>query len=983
MMQTFLETRVMKVITYVVLITFSMWILEPTAVAARTLLEESSPTAVPTAKPAPEFSRTLEEIAEDLQSLSNDTPNQGTLKQQLKVLRQTLEELDRQIQQEFADTAKYLQEKALPAEILQRHEAAVASYRADLQTVFENLTAVETSDSPTLPAKANKAWQHLQKQLHKHHAPFDPNNLPFSIPNGQVRVPKETPEELQQLLPTGVKIAADTLLPGLLEVATAPGPEYLAETPEVVMTPEIQALATRLEHQPVKIYNWVHDHISFIPTYGSIQGAALTLETKQGNAFDTASLLIALLRASGIHARYAYGTVRIPLESVMNWVGGVTKPEAAIQLLAQGGIPVIAQTQGGVIKFAKLEHVWVEAWIDFIPSRGAKHQTGDSWVPLDASFKQYRFTTGMDLPRAVPFNAQALVDHLTQTATINETEGWVSGIDQNYLQTTLQNYQTQLESYLTQTHPDATVGDVLGMQTIVPANRPVLAAGLPYQMVAKGNTFAILPQTLKTFFEFALYPNDTARVSEIPAFNFSMSLAQLAGQRLTLSFEPATAADRQVIESYLPAVPDGQTLDPSTLPTALPGYLIKLKAELKLDGDVIKSAGTFTLGQELVSRTRISKLTGGWQEGVNQPIAGEFYAFGIDGQGISEKSLETVTSRMASVKTKLEAKQFEGLTKDGLIGDLLSAAALGYFAANDVNLKILNRVGPALSYRLPSFGTFSTSLDPIYSFGIPRQVNMSGILVDMDAVVNSLWAKNNDARLTKTLGQQLGVMTSALEHRVPELFFTKEQNSGEAVSAVKALALASAQGQRIYQVTATNVNSVLPMLNISSEVKEEIRDSVAVGKTVTVSQKNITVGGWTGVGYMVLDPLTGSGAYRISGGKNGAEWIGAGLGMVFGLLGIFTNTSTIAFISLIVLAILVQSIIFIGVIMIELTLVGMEGTSSGLGFGSFFLGGIAAVLSMPAIAVAVQASAGFIAVVGILVLFMALLSTRCMVGCNS
>jgi type III secretion system FlhB-like substrate exporter len=100
---------------------------------------------------------------------------------------------------------------------------------------------------------------------------------------------------------------------------------------------------------------------------------------------------------------------------------------------------------------------------------------------------------------------------------------------------------------------------------------------------------------------------------------------------------------------------------------------------------------------------------------------------------------------------------------------------------------------------------------------------MSGIMVDMDAVVNSLWAKNNDATLTKTIGQQIGMMTSALEHRIPELFFTNEQNPGEAVSAVKALARASAQGQRIYQVTSANVNSVLPALTISQEVKEEMR----------------------------------------------------------------------------------------------------------------------------------------------------------------
>jgi transglutaminase-like putative cysteine protease len=46
------------------------------------------------------------------------------------------------------------------------------------------------------------------------------------------------------------------------------------------------------------------------------------LQTKRGNAFDTAGLLIALLRASNILARYVYGTIQIPAEQVMNWAAG-------------------------------------------------------------------------------------------------------------------------------------------------------------------------------------------------------------------------------------------------------------------------------------------------------------------------------------------------------------------------------------------------------------------------------------------------------------------------------------------------------------------------------------------------------------------------------------------------------------------------------------------------------------------------------------
>jgi len=462
------------------------------------------------------------------------------------------------------------------------------------------------------------------------------------------------------------------------------------------------------------------------------------------------------------------------------------------------------------------------------------------------------------------------------------------------METTLQNYQTQMEAYITQTNPDATVGEVLGTQTIIPINRPVLATGLPYPVMARGNTFKELPSSLRHHFKFSLYKTDMDRILDEPALNLSQSLPEIAGKRLTLSFEPASDADRQVIESYLPEIPEGQQLDPTDLPTSLPGYLINLKAQLKLDGEIVAESGNFTMGQELSSTTGITRLTGGWHSANNKPIAGEFYAFGIDLAGISAKQLETVKTRMETVKTKLESQQFEGLTKDGIIGDMLYAGALSYFAANDVNLKMLNKGKQALAYRQPSFGTFSTNLNPIYSFGVPRQVEMSGIMVDMDAVAQSLWSKNNDVQIANTTGKQVGMMVSALEHRIPELLFTNEENPGEAVSAVKALAIASAEGQRIYQVTKENVNAVLPVLNISADVKNEIRASVAVGKVATVSQNNVTVGSWTGVGYIIADADTGAGAYRISGGYNGSTYedgLWTGIGIV-GLVGSFLFMSS-------------------------------------------------------------------------------------------
>ena len=147
---------------------------------------------------------------------------------------------------------------------------------------------------------------------------------------------------------------------------------------------------------------------------------------------------------------------------------------------------------------------------------------------------------------------------------------------------------------------------------------------------------------------------------------------------------------------------------------------------------MVQSGGYFSLGQELSAASAIMVAAGAWLPANNKLIAGEFYAIGIDSQGTSAPQLETVKTRMEVVKGKLEAQQFDGLTKDDIIGDMLHAGVLSYFAANDMNLKMVNRGGKVLSYRLPSFGTFSTALSPVYFFGIPQRVKMGGIRVNID-----------------------------------------------------------------------------------------------------------------------------------------------------------------------------------------------------------------------------------------------------------
>ena len=98
----------------------------------------------------------------------------------------------------------------------------------------------------------------------------------------------------------------------------------------------------------------VRNNIAFAPTYGSIQGAGMALETKRANAFDTASLEIALFRAAGTPARYVYGAIEVPIDQAANWIGGAPTPAHAFELINKAGIPSQSVIAGGAITAIRL-----------------------------------------------------------------------------------------------------------------------------------------------------------------------------------------------------------------------------------------------------------------------------------------------------------------------------------------------------------------------------------------------------------------------------------------------------------------------------------------------------------------------------------------------------------------------------------------------------------------------------------------------------
>lgn len=791
-----------------------------------------------------------------------------TVETYLEALKQQfagLETLKQQQQAYFEQIETHILNHQLPTEVLQRHQEQVAQFQNDWETLAANLQALIQADSSQLRRRTATTLEQLQPQTLPQHAPAD--NL--YIPQQPVRPPLQTPEALKQFLHTPIQVAATTLPAGLLRTrSTSPAQSELAASEIVQLTEDIKKLAQSLNHNPVEIYHWVYNHIQFVPTYGAIQGAQMTLQSQQGNAFDTTSLLIALLRAANIHARYVYGSVQIPIDKIMNWLGDLKSAEAAIQLLNQGGIPASALTQGGKIIAVTLEHVWAEAFVDFFPSRGAKHQQGDSWVPLDASFKQYQFSNGLALAQNVAFQAQNFIDEVIQNSRVDEVRGLLRRFDHQYIETSAQNYQTQLEQYIQQ-QGQTQAQAILGSQQILVHNPPVLAADLPYQIVARGDSFAELPESLQRRFQFSLYSTEANRVLDKPLFNFTASLAALAGKKITLLFKPASDTDQAVIQSFLPVPAPGTTIDLSQLPQTLPGYLVRLTAQLHVDDDIVHTTGSFMLGQLLSSRVGLTQASGEWYFVNNQPVAGALYAIGLNLQAISRPQLQQLQQQLATTQAALAAQQFDSISSEQLVADVLHAALLNYFVTADLQLKVLNRLTSAVAYRQPSVGSLSTYLQSNYQFGVPQEVKVIGFAVDMDILAQSLWTQNNQAESAKTFTQHLGAQMSAWQHRFLAAYL-KTNETQQAVSAVKALVEAVKNRQLMFEVTSNNVNLALRRSDIDAVMAEEIRTAVAAGKQAILSQDNVQLDEWLGRGYVILTPKTGLGRYKISDSHKGS-----------------------------------------------------------------------------------------------------------------
>jgi YD repeat-containing protein len=647
------------------------------------------------------------------------------------------------------------------------------------------------------------------------------SELGDEVPSGRLNVrfpprdPVQVGEEIRHLLQQPDSISS--------------GPILAQTVPPI--TAEIQTLATGLENDPLAIYDYVHNHIDYIPSWGLLKNPRETLLAGAGNAFDQAALLAALLEAAGLETQYVWGNIQVSKADAMNWVGS-NNPSTVGNVFASGGIPTT--DEGSTLL---MTHIWVEV----CDGGTGPSCTGGVWRSLDPSFKSYSEQAGQDLRPLLGYNQSTFIGRAESGATI--TSDYVRNLNYANIRDDLESYALNLVNNLRTGDTFIYPEDLLGSRQIVPVESTGYPPPPSYTVVTISGQATDIPDSLA--YELTI---------QLPGISYTVNVDDIAGERITIFYECATPTDCQTLDAG------------GGVYNVEPAYEVDMVPRLRIGGTVVATGSAVALGSwnnqlDVTLATPIS----GWSPTFSQFLtAGEWYALPMRLQTVSNHAL----SRHIDL---LNEAMSQGLDPDDerVLGQILYVLGLSYFNEVDLGDRIDSRLAEIV--HIPHFSIMIASRNlivwvepnpsppPSYR---PVALDPASHTVDVRLNVHSAVSAEDpaDADRERAWFFSAGMRGSAAEHAIIE-----QLQPVSAVSTVQLLRLAIENGQRIYYITPSNWNAIYPSLNHDTHVLNSIVNALNNGWHAVISQNEVTYGQWQGSGWIELDPVSGSAAYLISG----------------------------------------------------------------------------------------------------------------------
>ncbi len=635
-------------------------------------------------------------------------------------------------------------------------------------------------------------------------------------------------------------VVAEQMLPVLKDVR-ADG--------EVIINTQIKELARSLEHNPVKIFNYVRNNIDFEPYYGAKKGSVGCLQEALCNDKDTSSLLIALLRASGIPARYRKTVAIVPVEDLKNLLG-VDETKTVFAAFYANKVPIhtLKSENNGkdltTADFSKetdfaLEWVHVQAYYDYDERGGniTNYLTFDSaktdkdvqaalanevkkqWISIDPVIKSYKRDKKTILP---------------DTTNINVETFWYDYLKYNGDLTPNEKYLADLK---TKTGKDPK--QFLSTKSLIKKEYGILPITLPYKIgegvlgdgtMIKKEIFSAMPDKFRDTVEISLLKEKDNSVVLSKKFYGN----EINNVELDLLYKGATAADKKIIEKY-----GGLARTPAALVDITPYFLSSSgsyegSTKVKI-GDALILRFTYSLkGKEFTKNEKFS--TAGNAEGIYVSLS------------------KTQTDPSLNSDSRILLRGNVGLAREYLKRMDESQALLGGVFGYDTDLFFSRAV--VTQNRILGVKN-----------NIPTTFDFKGLSIDAQAYINDYSNRGDHESHRKDFRLLWGLQASNEESNL----FT-DVTGLDAISSVEGLQYAykNPNTYKVYKITKTN-KSDIDKLSLSANTIANMKKDVDNGNTIITPDKFVKNGVWKGLFYISLKPdWTGTYAIGEQSQQNGA-----------------------------------------------------------------------------------------------------------------
>ncbi len=586
----------------------------------------------------------------------------------------------------------------------------------------------------------------------------------------------------------------------------------LASTPETDLTDTfIINKAAELNHDPAQIFAFMREEIGYEAYQGSLRGARGTLWSKAGNALDQASLMIALLRASSIKARYVKGTLAtaeaqevilsmFPL--VLRIVG--CPPADALKADPANDPKLLADAK---------EHYWVEY--------------GDSFTPADPTFPDaslgQTFTSKQDDFTEVP-------DTLRHKVTVR-----------------LKAEHHNLFSALTTALSGSPFETVLNHEFITAAlvGRP-LSIG---HFVNSENYFDVT--ITHTYSPYILVGENDGNIEDDEIIR-GTDFQEVFGAFSAFS----TALTGLFLEIDVKS-PDGKVETHERALVDRVGYVVR------------QNGGTaaINIGSEEVERPAITGadiVTLSVQPSIQDPSAIEFLLSILEPQVGEAENLSSLLDQLNESTPESEAARIaEQAISFGRTANVAVTSL-----ANSLFFLLSDSFSAPLAHLL-STRAYSGMPRVVLSkvFNVEDHGSSTSVL-SFDIVSNraTIVAKPGQQQEVKRSHEfARGFVDNTIERRVVDLLASQEVNPSTVVDVFEKT---RDQGGQFKLITKSTFH-LIDTLSIRQEAKIRIAAAVDRGVEVLIPDEEVTINGVPTIGWFEIDPITGYVVDRLSDGTGG------------------------------------------------------------------------------------------------------------------